>query len=103
MRVSVVRLRNAGKRLAYEDTRLSSGVDGYLFFKEAEASLHGIEDRDSEWIFPGLREATVSRIQNAMLLIDGIETVLVPDVEAGSLAKVTQYRQTWRCRVLGKT
>jgi hypothetical protein len=100
MRVSVVRLRIAGKRLSYEDTKSTPGVEGYLFFKEAQASLHGIDDRDSEWIFPGLREATVDRIQNAMLLVSGIETVLVPGAEAGSLAKVTQYRQTWRCKIL---
>jgi hypothetical protein len=100
MRVSVVRLRSAGKRLLYEDTKRTPGVDGYLFFKEAEASLHDVDDRDSEWIFPGLREATVDRIQNAMLLISGIETVLVPGADAGSLAEVTQYRQTWRCKIL---
>lgn len=103
MRVNVVRLRSAGKRLPPNQVAKSfAGVDGYLFFKNGLASLHDIDDPDTRWIFPALRDATVLRIQNELLLIEGTETVLIPASGMSSLATVSQYRQTWQCMALAR-
>jgi hypothetical protein len=104
MRVNVVRLRSGGKTLPRElITKAAAGVDGHLFFMNGLASLHEIDDPDTQWVFPALRDATVIRVQNELLLIDGTETVLVPGAETGALATVTQYRQTWQCMALRRT
>jgi hypothetical protein len=100
MRVRIVRLRSSGQRLPPQDEKAAVGIDGHLIFKNGLATFHAIDDPDTQWIFPALRDASVTRIQNQVMLVDGTETVLIPALNPASLATITQYRQTWQCTMI---